>query len=119
MGLTTQISQSMAKRRIVVIGNGMVGCRVIERLVQTQSGHSLEVATFCEEPTPAYDRVHLSEYFKDATAEDLTLKPVQWDLENDVHLLLGHRVKFINREDRYVESSKGLRVPSFIVFLIY
>lgn len=110
MGLTTQISQSMAKRRIVVIGNGMVGCRVIERLVQTQSGHSLEVATFCEEPTPAYDRVHLSEYFKDATAEDLTLKPVQWYLENDVHLLLGHRVKFINREDRYVESSKGLRL---------
>jgi len=110
MGPNTKISQSMAKRRIVVIGNGMVGCRVIERLIQLQETQPIEITTFCEEPLPAYDRVHLSEYFDGSTVEDLTIRPVDWYLDNGVNILLGHRVKLVNREEKYVESSKGIRL---------
>lgn len=106
----TQISQSMAKRRVVVIGNGMVGCRVLKSLAESHETEYLEIATFAEEEIPAYDRVHLSEYFNGSTAQDLTLEPLNWYLENNVHILLGHRVDRINREERYVQSSRGIRL---------
>jgi nitrite reductase (NADH) large subunit len=110
MVTSTQISQSMSKRRVVVIGNGMVGCRVLQSLARSDETKHLEIATFAEEEIPAYDRVHLSEYFNGSTVQDLTLKPLNWYLQNNVHILLGHRVEKINREERYVESSRGIRL---------
>lgn len=110
MSQNTRLSPSMSKRRIVVVGNGMVGCKFIERMLQLGNSDEFEIATFCEEPRPAYDRVHLSEYFDGSSADDLTLKSVDWYLENGVHLLLDQRVTSINRTERYVESSRGMRL---------
>ncbi len=35
--------------------------------------HGLDITVLCEEPRPAYDRVHLSEFFAGKTADDLSL----------------------------------------------
>src|SRR6185503_14169566 len=57
--------------RVVVIGNGMVGQRFLEKLVA--HGKDVEVTAFCEEPRPAYDRVQLTSFFSGKSASDLNL----------------------------------------------
>ena len=48
--------------KIVIIGNGMVGYKCCEKLIQ-KAIPSLEITVFGEESMVAYDRVHLSDYF--------------------------------------------------------
>ena len=48
--------------RIVVIGNGMVGNKFCEKLIK-RSPSGFQITVFGEELRPAYDRVHLSDYF--------------------------------------------------------
>ncbi len=59
----------MSKMKLVVIGNGMVGHRYIEDLVEKTDVANMDITVFCEEPRVAYDRVHLSSYFSHHTAD--------------------------------------------------
>jgi hypothetical protein len=52
-----------AQKTIVVIGNGMVGHRFCERLIEYDRERQFRVVTFCEEPRAAYDRVGLTSFF--------------------------------------------------------
>ena len=54
------ITPNDSRKTLVVIGNGMVGHRFCERLVEYDRDHRYQIVTFCEEPRPAYDRVNLS-----------------------------------------------------------
>ncbi len=49
------------KKTVVVVGNGMVGHRFCERLLEYDVRRDYEIVTFCEEPRAAYDRVHLTQ----------------------------------------------------------
>ncbi|MGV3509958.1 MAG: nitrite reductase large subunit NirB [Sphingobacteriaceae bacterium] len=90
---------------IVVAGNGMVGYKFCEKLLSKTNAFHLVV--FGEEPRPAYDRVHLSEYFNGKTAEDLSMSPANWYKENNIELHLNDVVQEINRIDKTVHSLKG------------
>ncbi len=57
--------------KIVVIGNGMVGYKFCEKLVAKNISGQFNIVVFGEETRPAYDRVHLSEYFAGKSADDL------------------------------------------------
>ena len=50
--------------RVVVVGNGMVGYKFCEKLIAKlgDSRNRFELVVFGEEPRPAYDRVHLSDF---------------------------------------------------------
>ncbi len=50
----------MSKVRLAIIGNGMVGHRFIEDLLDKSDAANFDITVFCEEPRIAYDRVHLS-----------------------------------------------------------
>jgi nitrite reductase (NADH) large subunit len=76
-----------------------------------------EVTVFGEEPRPAYDRVHLSEYFSGKTARDLTLAPFQWYEDNNINLYLNDRVADVHRTERYIVSEKGRRLEYDILVL--
>ena len=58
---------------IVLIGHGMVGQKFLESLAEGAAAADVRVTVLCEEPRPAYDRVHLSEFFSGKSAEDLSL----------------------------------------------
>lgn len=89
----------------------MVGCKFCARLVEKDTEKQFNIITFCEEPNPAYDRVHLSAYFGDSTTvEDLILQPVQWYEDNGITLHLEDKVVSIDREAKTVTSAKGLVV---------
>jgi nitrite reductase (NADH) large subunit len=92
---------------VVVIGNGMVGQRFCDLMTEEPRAR---VVTFCEEPQPAYDRVHLSEYFSGKTAADLSLASVDWYRERGIELHIGERVVAIDRAARTVASSSGRKI---------
>ena len=102
--------------KIIIIGNGMVGYKFCEKLV-TRAGGQFEVTVFGEEPRPAYDRVHLSEFFSGKSADDLSLAPASWYLENNITFYLGDPIVQINRSAKTVDSFKGLTVPYDILIL--
>ncbi|MFM2288668.1 MAG: Nitrite reductase large subunit, partial [Pseudomonadota bacterium] len=55
------------RTRIVVIGNGMVGQRLLEKLT-SEGNPGFDITVICEEPRPAYDRVQLSGFFSGKSA---------------------------------------------------
>ena len=55
--------------RIVIIGNGMVGYKFCEKLLASPQASQFQLTVFGEETRPAYDRVHLSEFFSGKAAE--------------------------------------------------
>ncbi|MBK1877355.1 nitrite reductase large subunit NirB [Pelagicoccus mobilis] len=107
----------MSKENIVVIGNGMVGCKFLAAMLQKDVDSRFNLITFCEEPRPAYDRVHLSEYFSGKTAEDLTLQPIDWYTDNGITIHLEDKAVSIDRENKKVTSAKGLEVEYHTLIL--
>lgn len=102
---------------IVIIGNGMVGYKFCEKLLAKTSSTTFKITVFGEEIRPAYDRVHLSEFFAGKSAEDLTMAPASWYAENNITLHLGDPIAQINREAKTVDSHKGLTVPYDVLIL--
>ena len=92
--------------KIVIIGNGMVGYKFCEKLLAKTRNASLVV--FGEEIRPAYDRVHLSEFFAGKTVDDLSLAGIDWYLDNNITLHLGDPVQSIDRSAKTVHSHKGI-----------
>jgi hypothetical protein len=51
-GLTRTVLEA-EKKKVVVIGNGMVGQRFMENLLKLDQEKQCQIATFCEEPRAA------------------------------------------------------------------
>jgi NAD(P)H-dependent nitrite reductase large subunit/NAD(P)H-dependent nitrite reductase small subunit len=92
---------------IVVVGNGMVGHRFCEKLVEFDSIKRYRVVTFCEEPRAAYDRVGLTSFFAHRDAEKLMLANLEWYRRNGIELHIGDRANTIDRARQRVISDKG------------
>lgn len=96
--------------KIVVIGHGMVGHKFLEQL------HALglpgaEVTVLCEEPRPAYDRVHLSEFFAGKTADELCLVEPGFFDQSGFSLRLAAKAVAIERRHNTVTTADGEVLP--------
>ncbi|WP_345829267.1 nitrite reductase large subunit NirB [Erwinia sp. HDF1-3R] len=98
------------RTRLVIIGNGMVGHRLIEALAEKAAPGQFAITVFCEEPWVAYDRVHLSAYFTHHTVDALSLVREGFYQQHDIDLLLEECVIQIDRERKIVRSSAGREV---------
>lgn len=98
------------KQTLVVIGNGMVGQNFLAGLVDSAAKDNYNIVTFCEEPRPAYDRVHLSEFFSGKTASDLSLVEEGFFAKHDIILHLGDKAAMIDRANKTVISDKGVEI---------
>ncbi|WP_111310041.1 nitrite reductase large subunit NirB [Confluentibacter sediminis] len=92
-------------QKIIVIGNGMVGYKFCEKFVSKPNSDQFQVIVFGEEPRPAYDRVHLSEYFENQDAEALEMAPRSWYEEYNIELITGVRITDIHRSTKTITSS--------------
>lgn len=92
-------------KRVIVVGNGMVGYKFCEKL--RSRSQDVEIIVYGEEPRPAYDRVHLSSYFSGSTAEDLLMAPASWYEENNITLHTSELVTGINREKKTIQTHTG------------
>jgi len=95
----------MSEQNIVVVGNGMVGHHYVETLAR--SGVPANIFVIGGEPRPAYDRVHLSEYFAGRKPEELALTTREHYQEMGVEAHFGDPVARIDRKAKVVITDGG------------
>jgi hypothetical protein len=96
----------MQRLRLVVAGNGMVGHKVVETMLERGALAEWDIEVFGEEPRVAYDRVGLSTYFSGVTPDELSLvAPGAYD---DIVVHLDDRIVSIDRAARTVTSQRGI-----------
>jgi nitrite reductase (NADH) large subunit len=94
-------------RQLVVIGNGMVGHRLVQDVRDRDTEGTWRITVLGEERRPAYDRVALSSYVDGVSAEDLTLP----GLDPLVDLQLGDPAVELDRGARLVRTASGRELP--------
>ncbi|APZ44934.1 nitrite reductase large subunit [Polaribacter reichenbachii] len=94
-------------KTIIVVGNGMVGYKFCEKFVTAANNKGFRVIVFGEEPRPAYDRVHLSEFFENQDAKALEMAPAEWYAENAIDLIVNERVSDIQRNTKTIITAKN------------
>ncbi len=88
--------------RVVVIGSGMAGDRVVDE-IRSRSPGRFAITLVGAEAQPPYNRILLSNVLQGKQeARDTLLKPVDWHVQNGVNLLAGFRATRIDRERRVV-----------------
>lgn len=92
-------------KHIIVVGNGMVGYKFCEKFVEKSEAKDFKITVFGEEPRPAYDRVHLSEFFENQDAKALEMAPAEWYADNNIDLITGERVADINRTSKTITTA--------------
>ncbi|MFE9852564.1 nitrite reductase large subunit NirB [Streptomyces sp. NPDC005576] len=95
---------------IVVVGHGMVGQRFLEALAErglTPAAGGPRVVVLCEEPRPAYDRVHLTSYFSGTSPEELSMVEAGFMETHGIELYVGDPAETVDREGRTVTSRSG------------
>ena len=95
----------MPKVNVIVVGNGMVGHHYVEQL--TASAVDAHITVIGGETRPAYDRVHLSEYFAGRAPEDLALTTREHYREIGVDAHFGDMVTRIDRDNKKVITENG------------
>ncbi|WP_282124184.1 nitrite reductase large subunit NirB [Algibacter mikhailovii] len=93
-------------QHIIVVGNGMVGYKFCEKFVEKAESKDFKITVFGEEPRPAYDRVHLSEFFESQNAKALEMAPAEWYADNNIDLITGERVADINRTSKTITTAR-------------
>ncbi len=98
----------MTSRTLVVVGNGMVGQRLVEVLRARDGDRTWRIVVVGEEPRAAYDRVAMSSYVDGRTAAELSLVPQGfYDDDPDLSLALGEVVVGVDRAARTVRTDAG------------
>ncbi|NRA39545.1 MAG: nitrite reductase large subunit [Planctomycetes bacterium] len=100
----------MANKQIVIIGNGMVGHKFIEQIVESGAHEFMDLHIFCEEPRVAYDRVQLTSYLSGKTIKELTMVEDGFYEEHGVNIHIGDRAASIDRDKKVVTSEKGVEI---------
>ena len=79
----------MARRRLLIIGNGMAGLRFLEELVERAPGR-FDITAIGAEPVAAYNRVLLTSLLAGAIgADDVRLRPDAWYAGHSIKLVTG------------------------------
>jgi nitrite reductase (NADH) large subunit len=100
-----------ANNTLVVVGQGMVGYKLLECLAENGALDAWRIVAFGEEPRAAYDRVSLSTYFAGRSADDLTLADPDVLAHPAIDFVPGDTVIGIDRARKLVTSAAGRVVP--------
>jgi nitrite reductase (NADH) large subunit len=101
------MSETLAREVVVVVGNGMVSHRFCEKMLEYDHERRYRLVVLGEEPRPAYDRVHLTQYFTERSADALRLGQGDWYADNAIDLRVGTKVVRVDRTRREVTTSDG------------
>ncbi|MFI7337980.1 nitrite reductase large subunit NirB [Streptomyces sp. NPDC050085] len=95
---------------LVLVGHGMVGQRFLEAAAERGLTETHRVVVLCEEPRPAYDRVHLTSYFSGTTPEELSMTDGEFIDKHGIELYVGDPAVTVDRATRTVHARSGLEV---------
>jgi nitrite reductase (NADH) large subunit len=100
------------RRRLVLIGNGMAGARVVEEILARGGATQFSITMFGDEPYGNYNRIMLSHVLSgEESHDDILLNSLEWYIENDILLHAGVRVLRIDRFAQVVFSDDGQITP--------
>ncbi|WP_329467734.1 nitrite reductase large subunit NirB [Streptomyces sp. NBC_01431] len=85
----------------------MVGQRFLEALAERGATERARVVVLCEEPRPAYDRVHLTSYFEGTTPDELSLVPDGFIDRYGIELYVDDPAEAVDRAARTVTARSG------------
>ena len=98
--------------RLVVIGNGMAGARLVEETLARGGRDRIEVIMFGDEPCGNYNRILLSSILAGGhQADSIFINPIEWYADNGVTLHAGIRVETIDLSAKRVVGTNGLVQP--------
>jgi nitrite reductase (NADH) large subunit len=90
------------KKKLVVIGNGMAGARVVEEILK-RDREGFDITMFGAEPYGNYNRILLSNVLNGAQpATEIFMNPLSWYEENQIRLHAGVKALKIDRERKVV-----------------
>jgi nitrite reductase (NADH) large subunit len=93
------------RKRLVVIGNGMAGARVVEEILQ-RDPQQFAITMFGAEPYGNYNRILLSNVLNGSQRmEETFLNPLSWYEKNQITLHAGVKATLIDRVRRVVIGS--------------
>ena len=85
----------------------ILGYKFCEKFAAQSKSKDFKIIVFGEEPRPAYDRVHLSEFFENQDAKALEMAPAEWYLENGIDLIVDEKVSEIHRASKTITTAKN------------
>ncbi|KAF2089627.1 nitrite reductase [Saccharata proteae CBS 121410] len=116
-----EIPKDTKRKRVVVVGLGMVGISFIEKLMKLDvKRREYDIIVIGEEPHLAYNRVGLTSFFQHRQVENLYLNPKEWYSsmpEGSLNYHLNTLVTEIVRDEKVVKTSAGDVVPYDILVL--
>ena len=96
------------REHLVVVGNGMAGCRAVEELLAREPGR-YRVTIFGAEDLVNYNRIMLSPLLAgEKTFDEIVINDHAWYEGNGIRLVTGDPVVAIDRAARTVRSETGI-----------
>lgn len=102
----------MTKPHLIVIGNGMAGCRAVEEIL-ARDADRYRITIFGAEPHVNYNRIMLSPLLAgDKAFDDIVINDLAWYADNAIELVASDPVVAIDRKIQTVTGRSG-RVESY------
>lgn len=99
-----------ARKRLVVVGNGMAAMRAVEELLAIAPS-AYEITVFGAEPHGNYNRIMLSPVLAgEKKIEDIMLHPKSWYAENGIQLHTSDPIVAVDRRRKIATSANGVEV---------
>uniref|UniRef100_A0A455T9I1 Nitrite reductase [NAD(P)H] n=1 Tax=Thermogemmatispora argillosa TaxID=2045280 RepID=A0A455T9I1_9CHLR len=96
------------KQRLVVIGNGMAGARLVEEMISRPGGEHYEITILGAEPYGNYNRILLSGVLAGHySPEHIFLHPLAWYQEHGIRLHAGRAATGIDWQNHRVQTADG------------
>src|ERR1700712_3409073 len=104
------MTMTKPRQRLVVIGNGMAGCRAIEEILKRDPDR-YAVTIFGAEPRVNYNRIMLSPVLAgEKSYADIIINDEAWYRDNGIVLHAGRTVTSIDADRKVVVAEGGLEV---------
>ena len=101
----------MRKERLVVVGNGMAGCRAVEEILKLEPDH-YAVTIIGAEAQVNYNRIMLSPLLAgEKTFDEIVINGQDWYDDNKIDLIAGAAATSIDRAGKRVLLDDGRAVP--------
>jgi nitrite reductase (NADH) large subunit len=97
------------RERLVVVGNGMAGCRFVEDMLARGGAERYAITVYGDEPHGNYNRILLSSVLAGHhLPADIVTNPLSWYAAHDVRLHAGVRVDEIDLLGKRVLGAGGV-----------
>ncbi|WP_114954479.1 nitrite reductase large subunit NirB [Sphingosinicella terrae] len=100
-----------ARPRLVVIGNGMAGCRAVEELL-ARDPDRYRITIIGAEPHVNYNRIMLSPLLAgEKSFDEIVINDAGWYEENKIALVSGDPAVAVDRRAKRVTTRSGAAIP--------